>query len=203
MPELRWKKFVDSAGLEITEGAGVDGTNLKECTFKLWNNSWNKPFVFTEIRMFLFRFYANTLKLNSRAAHFNPEINQSCYFCVKNKILPAPKESLGHFFWDCTISNKLVKYATKEIFGNIVLEKDYFFTGRPKNVNVLQSIAEQHLMFFNIMKYVLWEFKWAKKSPDNLSFAYRTKFFIDMIFKCSKQQKVLAINSNLFYLMQR
>jgi hypothetical protein len=53
------------------------------------------------------------------------------------------------------------------------------------------------------MKYVLWEFKWAKKVPDNLSFVYRIKFYVNMAFKCSKKLKLTAINTDLFYFQQR
>jgi hypothetical protein len=44
-------------------------------------SNWNKNFLPSNIRVFIFKFYNNMLGLNSRVAHFNPGINASCTFC--------------------------------------------------------------------------------------------------------------------------
>jgi zinc-binding in reverse transcriptase len=191
-----------AAGITIQDDTDT-GNDFKKMLFNEWNSSWNKQFLLPEIRSFLFKFYANTLKTNSRSANFNPEINQACDFCIIKKNLPAPKESIQHLFWDCEISNRLLQYAINEIFGLTPATKNFFFTGWNADPVIRQSNINLNLTIFDIMKYVLWEFKWSKKVPDNLSFSYRIKYFLNLAFNCNKKLKMAAYNTNLFYLIQR
>jgi hypothetical protein len=196
-----YKKFSES--IDMQDQNTNDLQSGKDLVHKLWNQSWSKSYYLIEIRLFLFKFYSNTLKLNSRAAHFNQDINQACDFCTKAKFLPAPKETMVHFFWDCPVTQRLVSFASQHIFGDANVTKKKFFTGICENNLNLNCTMELNLMIFDTMKYVLWEFKWAKKNPDVLSFMYRVKFFVNMTLRLNNKIKITAINTNLFFLLQR
>jgi hypothetical protein len=171
-----YKKFLSATGITIHDDTDT-GKAFKKMLFNEWNSSWNKQFLLPEIRSFLFKFYANTLKINSRVANFNPDINQACDFCIIKKNLPAPKESIQHFFWDCEISNRLLQYAINEIFGPNFATKDFFFTGRNADPVIRQSKINLNLTILDIMKYVLWEFKWAKKFRITLALRIELNIF--------------------------
>jgi zinc-binding in reverse transcriptase len=194
-PGPKFKKFGECAEL-----ADVPEPNKLAAT---WNLSWNKSFLMPEIRIFLFRFYSNTLKINSRTAHFNADIPPTCDFCSWKKIFPAPKESILHLFWFCPVLEMLLSHIFAELFGNALVTKDTYFTGIFENRPGNDATQELHLIIFNIIKYVIWEFKWSKKNPDRNSFAYRVKFYLNLVFRTSNKIKNIAITNNLFYLTQR
>jgi hypothetical protein len=60
-----------------------------------------------------------------------------------------------------------------EMFGNVQVTKEIFFTGIFENNTGTAEIQELNLTIFNIIKFVIWEFKWAKKNLDRNSFTYR------------------------------
>ncbi len=55
---------------------------------------WVHGFYNSSMRVFLFKYYGNTLGINSRVTHFNPEINGGCTFCTLAGELSPP---LGNF----------------------------------------------------------------------------------------------------------
>jgi hypothetical protein len=72
------------------------------------NARWCAQYYLVGIRTFLFKFYHNILGVNARVAHFNPERSPACFFCEKKIILPAPRETISHFFWDCPLTHSAV-----------------------------------------------------------------------------------------------
>jgi zinc-binding in reverse transcriptase len=194
-PGNKLKKFGECAEL-----ANVPEPNKLAAA---WNLSWYKSFLMPEIRIFLFRFYSNTLKINSRTAHFNADIPPTCDFCSRKKIFPPPKETILHLFWFCPVLETPLSYILSEMFGNVLVTKDTYFTGIFENNPGNDETQELHLIIFNVIKYVIWEFKWSKKTPDRNSLAYRVKFYLNLVFRSSKKIKNIAINTNLFYLAQR
>jgi hypothetical protein len=119
------------------------------------------------------------------------------------KIFPAPKETLIHLFWYCPVLETALGNTMIEIFGNVRVTKEIFFTGIFDNNTGTTDTQELNLTIFNIIKYVIWEFKWSKRNPDRNSFTYRVKYFLNLVFRTSRKIKNIAINTNLFYLAQR
>jgi hypothetical protein len=73
--------------------------------------TWAYQLAPIEVRMFNFKFFSNKILTNDKKCHFSPDTGAACDFCVKKKFFPAPKETTVHFFWDCPISNQLIKRA--------------------------------------------------------------------------------------------
>jgi hypothetical protein len=90
------------------------------------NARWCAQYYLVDIKTFLFKFYHNTLSVNARVAHFNPERSPACFFCEKKIILPAPRETMSHFFWDCQITHSAVITLCNKII-TVVVDKNLFF----------------------------------------------------------------------------
>jgi hypothetical protein len=185
------KKFSEFIGLhEIAEP-------VKKNMLGLWANT----FLPVEIRTFLVKFYSNRLNLNARATHFNLETNAGCNFCTLHYILPAPKETAAHFFWDCTVSKKFIGTVHDTYFGlHPPLTKQKFFTGTEEIVENSLDPVRANLIIFDIIKYVLWEAKWLK-TKLNLSVAVnRFDFLLRTVLSTGKKFKNICINNNVINL---
>ncbi len=64
----------------------------------LWNNSG-----FTNRqKMFLFKFYNNTLGINTRTSHFAQNGTRHCFFCSKKRLPEQNDETFTHLFFTCS-----------------------------------------------------------------------------------------------------
>jgi hypothetical protein len=93
-------KLEDQAGvkkyLEVTGGA-FPGENSFEKILTLWNCTG----ISNRIRTFLFRFFNNTLGINTRLSHFVPGHPRGCTFSRLNNVIAIPDETFKHIFMDC------------------------------------------------------------------------------------------------------
>jgi hypothetical protein len=87
--------------------AGLEACNVS--TKKVLNSIWTIHFFPSDIKTFLFKLHHNILGLNSRVFHINPQREPTCSFCVKEKNLPAERETFQHFFWYCPTTRKMIK----------------------------------------------------------------------------------------------
>jgi hypothetical protein len=98
---------------------------------------------------------------------------------LKKKLLPAPKETILHLFWECesvstVINNLMIKYLSVDP------DKNLFFTGRTGADN----FCKYTMIFCDIVKYSIWESKWQKNIRVLSEIENRTRFFLDIIGKC-------------------
>jgi hypothetical protein len=87
------KKFLEVTGTEFP------GELAFERLFTLWNCNG----LLNRIRTFLFRFFNNTLGINTRLSHFVQGQSRGCGFCVINGTVPPPDETFKHIFLDCPV----------------------------------------------------------------------------------------------------
>ncbi len=91
-------------------------------------SNWNKSFLPSNVRVFIFKHYNNMLGLNSRVALFNREVNASCTFCTDRKVFPADKETMAHLFFHCPSVQGLITELSRKYLTDIELEIAMFFT---------------------------------------------------------------------------
>jgi hypothetical protein len=82
------KKFSEIGGVDYPEKEVIN----------LINSRWSKNYYSSDMRTFLFKLNHNTLGLNVRVHHINPDRDEACTFCIRSKNLPAERESFSHFF---------------------------------------------------------------------------------------------------------
>jgi hypothetical protein len=130
---------------------------------------WNMAGIKTRIKTFMFKFFNNSLGLNTRTVHyrFNNLIGtRGCTLCSLNGVANPPDESFLHMFVDCPISRTWRdRFTTEHLgLGNIggVEYKKIWLLG------ILPGGGEWNLLvFINIIlfQFSIWEQKLQKRAP--------------------------------------
>lgn len=74
------------------------------------------------MRDFSFKMLNNYHKFNASIAHFNENISACCTLCTLDKLLPAPKETIKHFYYDCPVSEKFAKSYFETFLTNVNID---------------------------------------------------------------------------------
>jgi hypothetical protein len=168
-----------------------------------WLGAWAYQLAPIEVRMFNFRFFSNKILTNDKKSHFSEDTSAACDFCVKAKNLPAPKETLLHFFWDCPVSNSLIKHVWERKFANLELNPETFFTGITRNLfnnGPIKNFWKCCFTFGYVTRYTLWEYKYNKKFPGRLDFDMRVTSIFGMI--CRLDRAINTQNTTISNLLQ-
>jgi hypothetical protein len=155
----QWVNFVKSTNTEFQLT-----TNLVKKTLGAWNSSY---YNYRKCQ-FAFKYYNNTLGLNSRVCHYNREVDGGCTFCKLGKMLPAPKETISHIMYDCPFIYDKVKQAIAKIF-DMEIDKSAFFSAKIKN-DITDLEFECTRTIFDIIRYTIWEYKLQNRLPNALFF---------------------------------
>ena len=148
---------------------------------------WSFNFLAIRTREFIFKFYNNSLGLNTRISNFVENIDRSCAFCTAGAILPAWEESFCHLFFYCSVTKKIQDEFLQRHFPVLALrlvneddKKKLWFEFRDKddiNYNLLLSVT------LCIFQSTIWEFKLKKKAPAFTTFM--NEFFFKARFSNS------------------
>jgi hypothetical protein len=75
---------------------------------------WSQSGFTNRQKMFLFKFYNNTLGINVRTAHFVPQGSRLCFFCSKKRPNERQEETFIHLFYQCrTVHEWHVSFINK------------------------------------------------------------------------------------------
>jgi hypothetical protein len=188
--------------LQLLDGSGLRTfvTNLElelpsSVRMQSLVSKWNLGFMNTGVRVFSFKFYNNILGINSRVAHFNPEINAGCTFCVLKKILPPPKEIIAHLFFDCPTMDILVKELGQRYLQNLNLEKDHFFLS---NASDYEKDNRPLDIILELFRYVIWQYKLNSKVPLAVKFWVDFQYLVSTTIASSKNFE-LQVNDCIFF----
>ena len=72
-------------------------------------STWSTHCLPNRLRIFILKYYNNILGLANRIAHFVPNTNTSCTFCLLTQVRPVPEESFVHIFLDCPHISRIVE----------------------------------------------------------------------------------------------
>ena len=103
--------------------------NIPLIRVKCMLGAWEKKILPGKIRTFLFKFYNNSLGLNSRVAKFNNTVDPGCTFCSLTNTRPVCKESFAHLFYYCNTTNKIIAEFFKRYFTINIPDNNIFFSG--------------------------------------------------------------------------
>jgi hypothetical protein len=167
------------------------------CAFGRKNQrpSWTHNFYNSAVRVFLFKYYGNILGLNSRVAHFNPDINGGCTFCTLSGDLPPPSETFAHIFFECKCVADVIKTVLLKFLGNIHFTKECYFLG---TMNECEQTNKSYTVFLNLLKYLIWRCKLEKKIPSANKIESEIKYMLSIIIGTSKKLEEQLNNYNIF-----
>ncbi len=130
-----------------------------------------------QIRTFLFRFFNNTLGINTRLSHFVPGHSRGCTFCRINNVNLIPDETFKHIFMDCPTvrawHNQFLDYYFPANYLRDDLDRtEFFFLGR-----VHEPYQDNHfiILCIFIFQYTIWEARIKKRIPsfNSLRFSFK------------------------------
>jgi hypothetical protein len=149
-------------------------------------STWNNSFVPNKIRDFSVKFFRNILGVNARVVHFNPNIDESCTFCVLSNIIPPDRETFLHLFYNCNITNHLHERFLSTFFRDLAFNTAnericFIFFG------TVPHTGKNNFMFVRIFLltwlYVIWEAKLFRQ-PLTPHMAYKNLVFFHQKYAC-------------------
>ncbi len=177
------KKF-----LELIDCQRPNEVRLKSLFF-----SWDKYFLPSRLKTFKFKYYNNVLGLNARVAHFNNTVSAECTFYSIAGPHPAPAESLSHIFYNCPVTTNLLRRVFSLYYDGVDISMEKFFLG---NVSEHEKENIVATIFFDVVRYLLWESKLLKKIPTVSCFLDNLRYEINVITNCSRKFFDLFNNSS-------
>ena len=167
--EILNKKRKNTAEKEIAKMtqvktyANLTGTvNTPLIRVKCMLGAWNNFSLPGKIRTFLFKFYNNTLGLNSRVAKFNNTVDPGCTFCSLTNTRPVCKESFAHLFYYCETTNKIIAEFFQRYFTIDTPDTNTFFSG---NISIKEDENQSLQLVLDVLRFHIWTCKLEKKIP--------------------------------------
>jgi hypothetical protein len=80
---------------------------------------WSTTHINNRFKDFLFKFYSNRLSVGSRLGHFNRGYDESCTFCKLSNLLPAPRETFEHLFFECNRVSTIHAMANRTLWPEL------------------------------------------------------------------------------------
>ena len=154
-------------------------TNNVDSTREIrFHKVWTHSFLPIEMRDFSFKLVNNYHKFNGSISHFNENISASCTPCTLQKLLPAPKETIKHFFYECPVNMNFANTYFETFLNNVNLEFsiNFLLLGVPSTL------------------------------PESLAFILNIEIMLLNFFLCNsrkKKQLPLMINFNHFIAWHR
>jgi len=174
---------------EITE-SNFGGMPRIKSTVRQWN-IYSFP---NRFKVFIFKYYNNTLGTGNRTAHFVRDRDPSCNFCVQNKNLPAPLETFTHVFFDCPLVYGVIdrffdKYVT------VPPDRSNYFTGNfsdTERYNIGLSTV------LDALRYSIWQLRLVKSRISFFTVELETFNVIKSLTDANKKLKYLIEQNPIF-----
>jgi hypothetical protein len=141
----------------------VPGPNhLAQCL-----SSWNKSWLSSELKYFIFRFRYNSLPLTNRVHNFDRDADPRCTFCRIRDQDTMIRESLSHCFFDCPTVHDIIYRFNMDFFGQADPDriKSGFWYG---TYGLDESIFRQsiNISIWDIIRFTIFKFKSRRILPN-------------------------------------
>ena len=122
--------------------------------------AWNNYFLLGKISTFLFKFYNDSLGLNSRVTKLNNTVDPGCTFCSLINTRPVCKESFVHLFYYCDKTNKIIAEFFQRYFTIELPDNKVFFSG---NISTKEDENLSLQLVLDVLRYHIWTCKLEEK----------------------------------------
>ena len=189
-------KFYNSLNQIKTFKKCVEIASIPTAISKLNLSAWNIFALPNRFKVFLLKYYNNTLGTGNRVAHIDISKDPSCTFCRKSGNLPPPLESFAHIFYDCPTVEKIFARFKGKFFRPEITREAYFsgaFLEEPKSNLPL-------IMILNCFRYSIWEQKLQGALPSYYTIEIETLNLLETIVGANKKINNAITNCPLLYL---
>jgi len=145
-----------SNNVEIVLNYGASGT---------LNALWNVSYFSNIFRVFLFKFYNNSLGYNHVVAKFVANVDEHCTFCVLSRQRELERETALHVFYTCPIIEPLLNdfFAEYTPGRNMIRRSDFF--GLLEGEELTSTTKFSFMILTNIVRFYIWETKLRRAMP--------------------------------------
>jgi hypothetical protein len=143
---------------------GITIADIGDTLLKRQIGLWACSFLKNELREFIFKFYNNSLGINTRVSHFVDNVSRNCTFCsLKN--VNHNDETFVHLFINCEQLISLRSTLYDQLFRDLNLDqagKKMLWLGFPPLTITDTALASISIL---LIQFLLWKNKLKKKIP--------------------------------------
>jgi hypothetical protein len=179
----------------ITLARITNTTVPPESRIRNMHGTWGRHGLNNQFRVYTLKYYNNILGLNNRVAHFVPNTDTRCTFCVIENREVIGAESFEHIFYSCPSTHGILTKMFERFF-TVNLSPQLYFSGEAVIGNEKENIPFN--LTLDIIRFFIWQCKLNKKKPTLSSIIEEVKFSINVIRKTSEELSDLFQNCSLF-----
>jgi hypothetical protein len=164
---------------------GITIADIGEAQIKRQIGLWACSFLKNELREFIFKFYNNSLGINTRISHFVDNVSRNCTFCtIKN--VNNNDETFFHLFVNCAQLIPLRSTLYEQFFRELNLDqigKKMLWLGFSPLKITDTALASITIL---LIQFLLWKNKLKKKIP--VLNRVKTELFLELraLFKIKR-----------------
>jgi len=164
-----------------------------DLTFGRRLSSWKSAGLSNRVKTFIFKFYGNSLGLNTRVSHFAQDVNRACTFCSLAGRQNIMDETFKHLFLDCQTTKRLHDQFLAKYFAGLDINAEqrskFFFLGL-----LPENYRDNHFVMYAVLlfQYCIWEWKLQKKT---YSFNTMEINYLELVAKALRFCKTMRVDA--------
>ncbi len=143
----------------------------------------------------MLKYYNNILGLSNRVAHFVPNTDIRCTFCVLETRGNVGTETFEYIFYSCP-STRTISSRLADRYLSINLTPQIYFSGEAITGNEKENIPLA--LFLDILRYNIWQCKLNKRKPTLSAFDEEIRHSVNVICKTYIGISEMFENCSLF-----
>ncbi len=173
-----------------------DGTTVpSEVRVRNMHGTWGRYGLNNQFRVYALKYYNNILGLSNRVAHFVPNTDTRCIFCVLDNREITGTESFKHIFYSCPTTYSIVTKMFEKIF-RVNLNPQIYLSGEAVPGNENENVPFN--LTLDVIRFFIWQCKLNKKKPTLSLIVAEVQYCINVIRKTSEELSDLFQNCSLF-----
>jgi hypothetical protein len=190
------KKYDITKLTQVNTLARITNTTVPaETRVRNMHGTWGRHGLNNQLRAYALKYYNNILGLSNRVAHFVPNTDTRCIFCVLDNREIIGTESFEHIFYSCPITFSIISKMFEKFF-TVNLNPQLYFSGDAVPGNEKENVPFN--LTLDVIRFFIWQCKLNKKKPTLSSIVAEVKYCINVIRKTSEELSDLFQNCSLF-----
>jgi hypothetical protein len=159
------------------------------------HGTWGRHGLNNQLQVYALKYYNKILGLSNRVAHFVPNADTRCTFCIMENREIIGAESFEHIFYSCPTTYGILTKMFGRFF-TVNLSPQLHFSGEAVPGNEKENIPFN--LTLDVIRFFIWQCKLNQKKPTLSSIIEEVKYSINVIRKTSEELSDLFQNCSLF-----